>query len=115
MQHEPLVFTNVMSNQGEGYNASTGIFTAPRAGLYLFSTQLCIPSNRFFYFAVYVDGFIEQPTTIGSSKADCITSVMPIELRNSSEVRIKCAYGGDRLYTDSKRWNIFSGMLIRPV
>lgn len=31
-----VVFNTVVSNQGLGYNVSTGIFTAPIGGIYLF-------------------------------------------------------------------------------
>ena len=32
---ETLVFPTVLHNQGGGYNAGSGVFTAPRAGTYV--------------------------------------------------------------------------------
>ena len=34
---EKIVFNNVLSNVGNGYNETTGIFTAPRNGTYQFT------------------------------------------------------------------------------
>lgn len=33
---EVLVFSDVITNEGQGYNDTTGIFTAPKGGLYAF-------------------------------------------------------------------------------
>ena len=40
-----MIFTNVESNIGNGYSTSTGEFTAPKAGAYLFTLQACVSTN----------------------------------------------------------------------
>ena len=36
----PYVFDNVLLNNGDAYDPSTGTFTAPVSGVYLFAVQL---------------------------------------------------------------------------
>jgi len=38
---ERLVYKVVLLNEGGGYDNSTGYFTAPRSGTYLFTAQVC--------------------------------------------------------------------------
>ncbi|KAK3083513.1 hypothetical protein FSP39_024478 [Pinctada imbricata] len=47
-QYQPIIFTEVITNEGSAYNASTGEFTAPSTGAYTF----------FYEFLVYPSGLI---------------------------------------------------------
>ncbi|WAR13593.1 EMIL1-like protein [Mya arenaria] len=38
--NEPITFDRVFTNEGEGYDEKTGIFTAPVGGLYVFSATI---------------------------------------------------------------------------
>ncbi|XP_060552788.1 complement C1q tumor necrosis factor-related protein 6-like [Ruditapes philippinarum] len=49
---ETLVFSSIMSNNGSAYDKTTGIFTAPVGGLYMFNLQLCITSDKYLYFEI---------------------------------------------------------------
>ncbi|KAK7939320.1 hypothetical protein WMY93_002646 [Mugilogobius chulae] len=52
---DPIVFNQVLVNQGSGYNNQTGIFSAPETGIYqfMFSAQLCRGgANNFWQFVV---------------------------------------------------------------
>ncbi|KAL4218509.1 Elastin microfibril interfacer [Mactra antiquata] len=39
--YSPVIFDHIYQNEGNGYDASTGIFTAPVSGIYQFNSQLC--------------------------------------------------------------------------
>lgn len=38
----PVIFEKINLNEGNGYDKSTGVFTAPADGVYQFNAQLCI-------------------------------------------------------------------------
>ncbi|XP_063397264.1 complement C1q-like protein 4 [Mytilus trossulus] len=42
--HHPIVFDHVILNVGNGYNKHSGAFTAPKSGIYVF-TSLLFPSR----------------------------------------------------------------------
>ena len=47
-KYQHVIFDSVKINQGTGYNHIHGIFTAPKAGIYAFSTTLSVtPSNNY--------------------------------------------------------------------
>ena len=51
-------FESVFANHGGGYSSSTGIFTAPYSGVYLFLFFVRPTDNKYdiAYFKLYVDG-----------------------------------------------------------
>lgn len=51
-----IVFPNVVFNIGSNYNSSTGLFTAPIAGRYLFITNTFSGNNENPYVAIRVNG-----------------------------------------------------------
>lgn len=50
-----IVYATVEQNKGYGYNKSTGVFTAPEIGLYLFSVHACSAAGQNFYFNIAKD------------------------------------------------------------
>ncbi|XP_053374348.1 uncharacterized protein LOC123532288 [Mercenaria mercenaria] len=47
---QTMVFTEIILNKGDGYNKEDGVFTVPYTGIYMFTVQWCIPSNKGFNF-----------------------------------------------------------------
>ncbi|XP_062617245.1 heavy metal-binding protein HIP-like [Saccostrea cucullata] len=53
-----LKFANVLANEGEGYNPTTGKFTAPEDGVYSFSWTYCTDRGSTLYVYGIVDGTV---------------------------------------------------------
>ncbi|XP_060572182.1 uncharacterized protein LOC132730312 [Ruditapes philippinarum] len=50
--NERIVFDTVITNEGSGYDSSTGIFTAPVGGMYQFNVHICTHSSKFSYIGI---------------------------------------------------------------
>lgn len=56
--HHIIVYDHVVTNSGNGYSKFTGAFTAPRAGMYVFSwTTFINPSSNFPIELTHNDSF----------------------------------------------------------
>ncbi|WAR01466.1 hypothetical protein MAR_008024 [Mya arenaria] len=44
-QHQTIIFDHVITNYGSAYSTSTGIFTAPTPGIYIFFLEIMVTSH----------------------------------------------------------------------
>ncbi|KAL4222757.1 hypothetical protein ACF0H5_018798 [Mactra antiquata] len=110
--NETLVFTNVMQNVGNGYNQSTGVFTAPVGGTYLFTFDFCSDARQISYYAIVCED-VDQFLGYGydNNYAACTSGDATLVLKSGQRVWIRSnSYG--HFYHDNLRWNVFSGVLI---
>lgn len=79
---EIIIFPHVISNVGGCYNASNGIFTAPRSGVYVFTFFLANSSGRDITGNLVVNGspkvgtYLKRRTTIIASVGN--SAVIPL-------------------------------------
>ena len=68
----PLVVSDILVNQGNGYNSTTGYFTAPYAGSYFFiaTTGTYYGSNTYVQFDLYVDSDVKVDEVRAYTDAD---------------------------------------------
>ncbi|XP_060593958.1 A disintegrin and metalloproteinase with thrombospondin motifs adt-1-like [Ruditapes philippinarum] len=70
--NQTMVFTQILVNDGNAYNSSTGVFTAPTNGTYSFSAQLCIVSVHNGFFAIKVnDRTVVSKYLYGYNSLEC--------------------------------------------
>ncbi|XP_052765527.1 uncharacterized protein LOC128206867 isoform X1 [Mya arenaria] len=112
---EVIVYKTVETNQGNGYSATTGKFTAPARGLYLFFMHTCTPPSKYAYLQIVK----ESSVLIASEHYDkerytCSTSPAFVQLDASESVWVQCSSGAAyvQLYEDSHRWTSYGGALI---
>ncbi|XP_047428302.1 collagen alpha-1(X) chain-like [Mugil cephalus] len=111
----PVIFNQVLVNQGSGYNNQTGIFTAPLAGIYqfVFAAQLCRGElNNHWSFVVNYKELMACHAQVSGGATVINTCYFMAELQENDKVWIKqragsCAWASSR----SKTIN-FSGILL---
>ena len=111
---QPVVFSSVISNIGNGYSSYTGEFTAPVNGTYSFTVQLCVDTNHNANFGLVLDG-----TTVTNfhyndhDGATTSSTTVSLFLKQGQKVWVTPTYScSSCLYQDSWCWNRFSGSLI---
>ncbi|WAR16136.1 hypothetical protein MAR_030730 [Mya arenaria] len=111
---EVIVYERVKTNEGNGYNATTGTFTAPAQGLYLFIMQKCSPPNKYSYLQIMKEGSgLLTSAHYDEDNHSCSSSQAFVQLDFGETVWIHCSRGGPnaQLYEDSNHWNSFGGAL----
>ncbi|XP_052761739.1 uncharacterized protein LOC128204363 [Mya arenaria] len=113
---EVIVYKTVESNQGSGYSATTGKFTAPERGLYLFFMHTCTYSTIYSYLQIVKDGSVLiKSVQYEKDAATSSSSQVFVQLDVGETVWVQCATGGSTSQLDenhSYRWTSFGGALI---
>ena len=110
---ERLIFTATLYNYGNGYDTKTGIFTAPDAGTYLFTGQLCPKVSKNIHCGIVVDGNdVTRTYAYGLGYHTCYSTDAIVKLEQYSQVWIQSYYDLDELFSDGSRWNTFTGAIL---
>ncbi|XP_052762464.1 uncharacterized protein LOC128205086 [Mya arenaria] len=112
---EVIMYTTVETNQGSGYNSTTGKFTAQVRGLYIFFMHTCTHVSNHAFLQIVKEGSILIGTSLyDNSYYTCSSSQAFVQLDAGETVWVQCFNGGSsrRLYDDSKYWTSFGGALI---
>lgn len=114
----PIMFSSVYVDTGNSYNSTTGVFTAPIAGLYMMSTLLCLSSETVAYFSIVSNNIAKVSVYFGDGKyARCHTLQTIVNVNVGDELSVMCrgaCDAGDKLweyphYVESQ----FTGYLIQ--
>ena len=112
-----IVFPVVSVNHGNGYNPSTGRFTAPEKGTYVFVVQVCPDNRNTMVINIMVDGTVHMWAYVYDNNAKmCFFNSDVIDLNKGTQVWIQCGSGCSSsfgLWHDTTyRQNIFAGYII---
>lgn len=98
-----IVFNNVTENVGSGYDSSTGVFTAPVAGLYFFSTGVTFTfasgTKSVGYFqsdntAYNIIAYSSMASGNGEAQQACLTMAKQMAVGDTVKVRVTAGAAG---------------------
>ncbi|XP_060569097.1 uncharacterized protein LOC132727568 isoform X2 [Ruditapes philippinarum] len=110
-----IIFTTATTNEGSGYDNSTGIFTAPVGGLYQFIVNYCSNHKNHAPLGLVLSGnVIVRSSHYDADYYTCSSFSALIRVKSEEKVWVKCLSGssGYALYQDTWRMNSFSGILV---
>lgn len=116
-EDESMVFQTAIANIGLGYDVTTGIFTAPVQGVYLFTLQLCVRNRKYIHVEILNGDFpLLKMHFVDDYDAawDCMATSVPAFLTSGSRVWVKAGRSADNALWENaaETWNMFSGILI---
>lgn len=107
-----LVFPHVVTNKGNVYNRSTGKFTAPIDGTYVFFVAVNAYGNKIVYLDIVHNGSSKVRTLSHSSASHMTgTNMAVLQLDKGDSVWVS-RYSGQGYWTDYVPVTTFSGFLL---
>ena len=106
-------FDDVRVNRGQGYNPSTGVFTAPRKGLYHFSCVIMANSGQQVHYqlnkndALYIKGYSNASGYATSTISDVV------EMKKGDRVFVKHRYSSSSQQIYGANHSTFSGYFLQ--
>lgn len=104
-----IVFEHVELNEGLGYNKSTGIFTAPSSGIYVFDWTILTWQGEFAYTSLVVNDQIKSWNhcrDVNSKTLLPCSKMAIVKLKNGEQVWIGVFIGPANMY---QKYTSFSG------
>ena len=107
-----LVFPHVITNKGQGYSSSSGKFTAPRDGIYVFTVTAVSQGSYWLSLDIVHDGDRKVRTMSDSNASyQTGTNLVVLELDRGDAVWVRRDSGGG--YTsESVPFTTFSGFIL---
>uniref|UniRef100_A0A8W8JB26 C1q domain-containing protein n=3 Tax=Magallana gigas TaxID=29159 RepID=A0A8W8JB26_MAGGI len=109
-----LVFPVVIYSEGTGYNPSTGIFTAPTAGTYVFYVSVQSAHQKLIYLDIVLNGSAKVRAMAWYNSGSSVnmiqtgTNLVILHLQTGDKVWVRRG-GGDGYYSDGYHITTFSG------
>ncbi|XP_060601244.1 complement C1q tumor necrosis factor-related protein 5-like [Ruditapes philippinarum] len=87
---EILIFARTFTNEGTGYDTSTGLFTAPVGGLYQFDVHTCAYNGKYSYLGLVMEGdVIAADANYGDANHGCNNFGAIVRVRSGEQVWVK--------------------------
>ena len=111
--NEVAKFDKVWTNIGNGYDASSGVFTAPRGGVYQFSCSAMTASSKTLRLHLMKNDQRTVSLYPGQTGHNMGTLSMVLELKKGDRVYMKQVGSENSLYSESgSNFCMFSGYFI---
>ncbi|XP_060573145.1 complement C1q-like protein 2 isoform X2 [Ruditapes philippinarum] len=115
-KNEVLVFESIITNEGSGYDKSTGIFTAPVEGTYFFTVHVCTANSKYSPIGLVLDStFVARSINYDTDSYTCSSVSAIVRMKSGGRVWVASTSGSTAyvLYTHNLHiMNTFSGMFI---
>ncbi|CAC5402910.1 C1QL [Mytilus coruscus] len=109
--HEVVKFDKVWTNEGKGYDANSGIFTAPSKGFYQITATIMSANGKNFHSSLLKNN--EKTVGVYPGRGHYTGSAnIVLKLKKGDRVYIKHRSDTEEIYSDSDHWSMFSGFLI---
>lgn len=106
-----LVFPHIVTNNGNGYNPSTGKFTAPSDGTFVFFVTVNVYGSNSVYLNIVHNGSSKVRTYSHTSNFMTATNMAVLQLYTGDSVWVFRS-SGKSYYTDIVPITTFSGFLL---
>lgn len=106
-----VVFDKVWTNNGNGYNPSSGVFTAPIAGLYHFAAVVMSVEGKSLYLSLFHNSAKIASSFITDKGYKTGTFDVVLTLEKGDTVSIKSGHN-QYIFSDGDKYSTFSGNLI---
>ncbi|CAC5423614.1 unnamed protein product [Mytilus coruscus] len=109
---EVIKFDQVWTNNGNGYDPSSGVFTAPLAGLYHFAAVVMSVSDATLYLSLYHNNAKITTSYITDKGYKTGTFDVVLTLKKGDKVSIRSRQNSQSIFSNSNNYSTFSGNLI---
>ncbi|XP_063427026.1 complement C1q-like protein 3 [Mytilus trossulus] len=109
--NDAIKFDKIVTNIRNGYNPTTGIFTAPVAGVYQFSYTVLTGDGKGLVVYLSHNNNMQQSTWLSGSRHETGTNNIILNLKKGDQVAVK-SHGSYIVHSGSYLYSSFSGYLI---
>jgi hypothetical protein len=113
--HHTIVYDRIITNTAGAYHASTGIFTAPYKGLYVFSSTAMSVAGHKQYLEIVKDGAVVNKFLVdasGNQGYEATGNQWVLEMDQGSEIWIRTSHAGE---IHGYCYTLFSGFLLSEI
>ncbi|XP_071145335.1 cerebellin-3-like [Mytilus edulis] len=109
--NEIVKFDKIWTNNGDGYDPSSGVFTAPLAGLYRFAAVVMSVSDAVLYLSLYHNDAQITSSYLSDKGYKTGTFDVALTLEQGDKVSIRSRSKSQTIFSDGSNYCTFSGNL----